>query len=126
MGRVGTDEAVHAGHRVIVLAGLVLRIGAFDHGLFGIRAIRVLGHQAAEAGFGTAPVPPFHELVALLIERFDRQAFIRILALGTAVTAGGDEEQHQHQGGEADGRGQHNGASDHGVRAGRGWNTKGR
>ncbi|MNV26973.1 hypothetical protein D3C71_1181050 [compost metagenome] len=126
VGRVGTDEAVHAGHRVIVLAGLVLGVGGFDHRLLGVRAIRVLGDQAPEAGLGPAPVAAFHQAVALLVDLFDRLAFIRIIALGAAVAASGDEGQDQQQGGGADGRGQQRGASDHGVRAGRGWNTKGR
>jgi hypothetical protein len=126
VGRVGTDEAVDAGHGVIVLAGLVLGIGRFDHRLLGVRAVRILRHQTAEAGFSAAPVAALHQLVALFVELFDRGAFIRAIALGAAVAAGGDDDQHQQKGGEADGRGEQDGASDHGVRAGRGWNTKGR
>ena len=37
-----------------------------------------------------------------------------------------ERDRDQQQGGGADGRGQQRRASDHGVRAGRGWNTKGR
>ena len=50
----------------------------------------------------------------------------RMIALGAAVAASGDDDQHQQEGGQADGRGEQDGASDHGVNAGRGWNTKGR
>ncbi|KAG1442783.1 hypothetical protein G6F57_018299 [Rhizopus arrhizus] len=127
VGRVGADEAVDAGHRIVVLAGLVLGVGGFDHRLLGIGTVRILGHQAAEAGLSTAPVATLHQLVALLVQLFDRRPFIGAIALlGATVAAGGGDDQHQQQGGEADGRREHGGASDHGVEAGRGWNTKGR
>ena len=125
VGRVGADEAVDARHGVIVLAGLVLGVGAFDHRLLGVRAIRILRNQALEAGFGAGPVAALHQLVALFKQLFDRRAFVGVL-LGAAVAASGDEDQNQQQGGEADGRGQQRRASDHGFRAGRGRNTKGR
>ncbi|MNN46772.1 hypothetical protein D3C81_1611680 [compost metagenome] len=126
MGRVGPDEAVNAGHRVVVLAGLVLGVGAFDHRLLGVRTVRILRNQALETVFSTGPVAAFHELVALLEELLNRGAFVGVLLLVAAVAACGGENQDQQQGGEADGRGQQRRASDHGFRAGRGRNTKGR